>query len=304
LHRHDGLVALGLEEIPPFLTRSAFAGSQRYGAILWSGDIESTFDELAVQVQLAQHVAMSGIYWWCVISHLAQAACTRFLEECIPPLRKRYSILWELLLRLFCGCLCYACGAEITCMRRTTDIGGFRNGNPTDPTFRELIVRWFQFGGAFSSFPTRPLASVCQLPFVTRELRGCLQPFVRFSDFMATGRVQRIMTFAGQRATTKYGPSGKLHTGPSHQLCACGRICVTMFTSTFVAHMTMARHFCAPWSLSSLTRHVRTRQTNSCLATRGWSPLCCHMALRLNESISRSSQRGNTGDTITRTAQL
>ena len=68
LHRYDGLVARGLEEIPPFLTRSAFAGSQRYGAILWSGDIESTFDELAVQVQVAQHVAMSGIYWWCVIS--------------------------------------------------------------------------------------------------------------------------------------------------------------------------------------------------------------------------------------------
>ena len=62
--RYEGLVARGLEEIPPFLTRSAFAGSQRYGAILWSGDIESTFDELAVQVQVAQHVAMSGIYWW------------------------------------------------------------------------------------------------------------------------------------------------------------------------------------------------------------------------------------------------
>ena len=31
----------------------------------------------------------------------------------------------------------------------THDIGGFRGGNPTDPAFRELIVRWFQFG-AFS----------------------------------------------------------------------------------------------------------------------------------------------------------
>lgn len=50
--------------VPPFLTRSAFGGSQRYGAILWSGDIQSTFDELATQVQVAQHVAMSGIYWW------------------------------------------------------------------------------------------------------------------------------------------------------------------------------------------------------------------------------------------------
>merc|ERR1719440_1918165 len=78
--------------VPPFFTRSAFAGSQRYGAILWSGDIESTFDELATQVQVAQHVAMSGIYLW------------------------------------------------------TTDIGGFRDGNTEDPVFRQLIVRWFQFG--------------------------------------------------------------------------------------------------------------------------------------------------------------
>jgi alpha-D-xyloside xylohydrolase len=28
----------------------------------------------------------------------------------------------------------------------THDIGGFRGGNPTDPDFRELVIRWFQFG--------------------------------------------------------------------------------------------------------------------------------------------------------------
>ena len=28
----------------------------------------------------------------------------------------------------------------------TTDIGGFIGGKPTDPEFRELIIRWFQFG--------------------------------------------------------------------------------------------------------------------------------------------------------------
>ena len=28
----------------------------------------------------------------------------------------------------------------------TTDIGGYRNGDPTNPVFRDLIVRWFQFG--------------------------------------------------------------------------------------------------------------------------------------------------------------
>ena len=28
----------------------------------------------------------------------------------------------------------------------TTDIGGFDFGNPDDPAFRELLVRWFQYG--------------------------------------------------------------------------------------------------------------------------------------------------------------
>jgi alpha-D-xyloside xylohydrolase len=28
----------------------------------------------------------------------------------------------------------------------TTDIGGFVFGNPTDPAFRELFIRWFQYG--------------------------------------------------------------------------------------------------------------------------------------------------------------
>ena len=28
----------------------------------------------------------------------------------------------------------------------TTDIGGYHGGTPSDPTFQDLIVRWFQFG--------------------------------------------------------------------------------------------------------------------------------------------------------------
>lgn len=28
----------------------------------------------------------------------------------------------------------------------TTDIGGFHGGDPNDPAFRELFVRWFQWG--------------------------------------------------------------------------------------------------------------------------------------------------------------
>lgn len=28
----------------------------------------------------------------------------------------------------------------------TTDIGGFHNGVAADPDFKELLIRWFQFG--------------------------------------------------------------------------------------------------------------------------------------------------------------
>jgi alpha-D-xyloside xylohydrolase len=75
-----------------FLCRSAWAGSQRFGAAVWSGDIQSTFAALRSQVRAGLNMALSGIPWW------------------------------------------------------TTDIGGFHNGDPSTPYFRELIVRWFQYG--------------------------------------------------------------------------------------------------------------------------------------------------------------
>ena len=35
-------------------------------------------------------------------------------------------------------------------------IGGYAGGNPADPAFRELIVRWFQFGVLCPIFRQRP----------------------------------------------------------------------------------------------------------------------------------------------------
>ena len=88
---YEGMRAAGQERVLN-LCRSAWAGSQRYGAAVWSGDIESTFASLRAQVRAGQNIAMSGIPWW------------------------------------------------------TTDIGGFLGGDPADEGFRELVVRWFQFG--------------------------------------------------------------------------------------------------------------------------------------------------------------
>jgi alpha-D-xyloside xylohydrolase len=87
----EGMQREGESEIIT-LCRSAWAGSQRYGAALWSGDIPSTFESLQTQVRAGLNVAMSGIPWW------------------------------------------------------TTDIGGFHGGDINTPYFRELIVRWFQYG--------------------------------------------------------------------------------------------------------------------------------------------------------------
>jgi alpha-D-xyloside xylohydrolase len=88
---YEEMKAEGQEEIL-FLCRSAWAGSQRYGAAVWSGDVFSTFEALRVQVRAGLNMALSGIPWW------------------------------------------------------TTDIGGFRGGDPSAPEFRELVVRWFQYG--------------------------------------------------------------------------------------------------------------------------------------------------------------
>jgi alpha-D-xyloside xylohydrolase len=88
----DGFAAKGIMPEDYFiLPRSAWVGSWRYSAALWSGDIESSFAELAIQIRVAQGTLLSGVALW------------------------------------------------------TTDIGGYQGGDPADPEFQELIVRWLVF---------------------------------------------------------------------------------------------------------------------------------------------------------------
>lgn len=88
---YDGMVAAG-QANPLNLLRCAWAGSQRYGALVWSGDIDTTFRTLREQLAIGLSMGMAGIPWW------------------------------------------------------TTDIGGFHGGDQNDPKYRELLIRWFQFG--------------------------------------------------------------------------------------------------------------------------------------------------------------
>jgi alpha-D-xyloside xylohydrolase len=86
----EGMVAAKQENIIN-LVRCAWAGSQRYGALIWSGDIDSSFESLRIQLAAGLNMGLAGIPWW------------------------------------------------------TTDIGGFHGGVNSDPSFRECLIRWFQF---------------------------------------------------------------------------------------------------------------------------------------------------------------
>jgi len=60
---YDGLKAAGEEEIIS-LVRCAWAGSAKYGALVWSGDIAPTFEALQSQVRAGLNMAIAGIPWW------------------------------------------------------------------------------------------------------------------------------------------------------------------------------------------------------------------------------------------------
>ncbi|KJY48298.1 Glycosyl hydrolase, family 31 [Bombilactobacillus mellis] len=58
-----GLVDAGHDNVVT-LVRSAWAGSQKYGALLWSGDIDASFKALRNQVNTGLNVGIAGIPWW------------------------------------------------------------------------------------------------------------------------------------------------------------------------------------------------------------------------------------------------
>ncbi len=88
---YEGMKQEGMEK-PVNLLRCAWAGSQRYGALVWSGDIMCRWEDFRRQVCAGLSMGFAGIPWW------------------------------------------------------TTDIGGFHGGWTEKPEFRELLVRWFQWG--------------------------------------------------------------------------------------------------------------------------------------------------------------
>lgn len=46
------------------LVRCAWAGSQKYAALVWSGDVPSTFESLRDQIMAGLNMGLAGIPWW------------------------------------------------------------------------------------------------------------------------------------------------------------------------------------------------------------------------------------------------
>lgn len=88
---YDGMRKMGRDDIIT-LSRATYTGAQKFGTLVWSGDIRSSFESLTEQVKSGLNMSMCGMPWW------------------------------------------------------NTDIGGFYGGNIESDYFRELIVRWFQYG--------------------------------------------------------------------------------------------------------------------------------------------------------------
>ncbi len=61
---YDAHQQYATEERVFILSRSAFPGSQRYGAALWSGDVDKTFASLRKQVAVGLSVGLTGIPLW------------------------------------------------------------------------------------------------------------------------------------------------------------------------------------------------------------------------------------------------
>lgn len=60
---YEGMKNAGKKDILSLL-RCAWVGSARYGALVWSGDIESSFREMKVQIANGINMGIAGIPWW------------------------------------------------------------------------------------------------------------------------------------------------------------------------------------------------------------------------------------------------
>lgn len=61
---HSGLSKDDPERRPMIFTRSGFSGAQRYGAVLWSGDVGNDWQTLRYQIAAGLGLVSTGLPWW------------------------------------------------------------------------------------------------------------------------------------------------------------------------------------------------------------------------------------------------
>lgn len=80
------------------LTRSAFAGSQRYGAAVWSGDIAARWSDMKNQIAAGINFSLSGIPYWTMdiggfaVEHRFEEAKGEDLEEWREQITRWYQL--------------------------------------------------------------------------------------------------------------------------------------------------------------------------------------------------------------------
>ncbi|MGN0298974.1 MAG: TIM-barrel domain-containing protein [Lachnospiraceae bacterium] len=139
---YEGLKEQGETDILS-LVRCAWAGSQKYAVLTWSGDIYSSFRSMREQLQAGLNMGMAGIPWW------------------------------------------------------TSDIGGFLGGDISDPSFQELLVRWFAWGAFCPVFRMHGERS----PWYERE-----QEFINGVRQLTSGQDNEVWSFGEEnyKILTKY----------------------------------------------------------------------------------------------------
>lgn len=165
---YEGMEEAGQENIVNLL-RCAWAGSQKYGALVWSGDIDSSFRSLRSQLAAGLNMGLAGIPWW------------------------------------------------------TTDIGGFHGGNIYDEDFKEVLVRWFEFGAFCPVFRLHGFREPFKEPLGTTgggksisgaenevwsygdEVYGICKKYLELREKMLP-YVKRLMTEAHERVLRLCGP--------------------------------------------------------------------------------------------------
>ena len=61
---YDHEIADPTREQPVNLLRCCWAGSQKYGNVIWSGDVPSTFEAFRDQLSAGLNMGLAGIPWW------------------------------------------------------------------------------------------------------------------------------------------------------------------------------------------------------------------------------------------------